>query len=115
MNMSSYVFDKNKNLILKKEIFSGEILSRLEAIARLNKILSDFSKIKIIHLLSMGEINVTEIVGKLNLSQSLISHHLATLRQAGLVKSKKNKKMVFYKLTDYGKEIVSKFLNLPWD
>lgn len=111
MNMPSYILDENKNLKLKQEIFSNEILSRLEALSRLNKILSDFSKIKILYLLSQGETNVTQIVKELKLSQSLISHHLATLRRYNLVSFKKISKTVYYSLSSLGHSAIEKYVS----
>lgn len=110
MNMPSYIRDNRGNLILKKEIFTIEILSKLKMVSNLNKILSDFTKIKILFLLSHGEANVTSIVKDISVSQSLISHHLATLRHCNLVVSKKVSKTVYYSLTPLGKSALEKYV-----
>lgn len=109
MNMSSYVIDERGKLKLKTEIFSNQILLQLEALAKLNKILSDFTKLKIIYLLNLGELNVTQIVNELKASQSLISHHLATLRREKIVTSKRVSKIVYYSLSPFGKSILEKY------
>jgi DNA-binding transcriptional ArsR family regulator len=41
---------------------------------------------------------VTDIYNKLNLEQSVASQHLAILRHAAIVKTKKSEKFVFYSL-----------------
>ena len=111
MNMPSYILDEKGKLKLKTEIFSSQILSQLEALAGLNKILSDFTKLKIIYLLSLGELNVTQIVSELKASQSLVSHHLATLRRSKIVTSRRMSKIIFYSLSPLGKSIIDKFIS----
>jgi DNA-binding transcriptional ArsR family regulator len=53
------------------------------------KLLSDESKLKIIKHLMLGEECVCQIAEKLGLEQSLVSHHLSKLREAGLIKDRK--------------------------
>ena len=43
-------------------------------------------------------------------SQNLVSHHVRTLRTHGLVRSRREGKMVMYALTDEGRELVSTVL-----
>lgn len=43
-------------------------------------------------------------------SQNLVSHHLRTLRSAGLVRSRREGKMVMYALTDAGAALVESVL-----
>lgn len=111
MNMPSYIVDGSGRLILKKELFNEDILSRLRTRSKINKILSDFTKLKILYLLSFGELNVSEIVKHLSLSQSLISHHLATLRMYKIVNFQKESKIVFYSLSKLGEQLIEKYVN----
>jgi DNA-binding HxlR family transcriptional regulator len=41
------------------------------------------------------------------MSQSLISHHLADLRQANLVVNQKKGRRVYYQLTNLGQQLVA--------
>lgn len=109
--MPSYIVDERGKLKLKKEIYSQQVLIHLEALSRLNRILSDLNKLKILYLLSLGEINVTHIVNEIRASQSLISHHLATLRKEKIVTSKKISKVVYYSLSPLGKTIIEKYVS----
>ena len=45
-------------------------------------------------------------------SQSLLSHHLADLRNAGLVETEKKGLRVYYRLTDYGGRVMSVLQNV---
>jgi len=49
------------------------------------KVLSDKNRLRIMALLMRGELCVCEIFTALELPQNLISHHLAVLRQEGLL------------------------------
>jgi DNA-binding transcriptional ArsR family regulator len=64
------------------------------------KIFSDQTRLRIIELLSKGEFCVQDISKKLHVSQSAISHQLATLREQNIVLPRKNGKHVFYALKD---------------
>ena len=70
----------------------------MDECAKLLKALSDDARLKIIALLFDREHCVTELVERLGLSQPLVSHHLAILRSAGIVKVRKDGRRVFYSL-----------------
>lgn len=69
-------------------------------LANLFKILGDPTRTKILYCLAEKELNVTDITKCLNMTKSAISHQLRVLRQAKLVKAKKEGKEVFYSLDD---------------
>lgn len=57
-------------------------------------------RLEILKLLHRNEkITVTEIYTKLNVEQAIVSHHLAILRRAGFVTTKKESKYVYYALS----------------
>ncbi len=64
------------------------------------KMLSDESRLKIIKLLSQGEMDVSTIIDKLAINQSLVSHKLKELRENGLVISYRSGKNIIYKISD---------------
>lgn len=84
----------------------------LDSLSSLLKIVGEQSRLQILCILRQGEHCVCEILDYLDLSQSLISHHLKDLKEAGIVKSKKNGLNVYYKLTKKGKKIVDKVFEL---
>ena len=45
-----------------------------------------------------GKMTVSEIYGRLRLEQSVASQHLAIMRRAGIVKTERDKKFVYYRL-----------------
>lgn len=64
------------------------------------KVLGDSTRIKILYALFSSEMCVQDLTEVLNMKQSAISHQLRILKQAGLVKYRKNGKHVFYSLDD---------------
>lgn len=82
---------------LKNEIPSDELISRL---AEVFKIFGDNTRIRILWTLFDKELCVFDISETLRMSQSAISHQLRTLKQARLVKARRNGKNTFYSLDD---------------
>jgi ArsR family transcriptional regulator len=62
--------------------------------------LADPTRLRLLLLLREGEICVCHLVGALELSQPQISKHLAALRQAGLVNSRKDGLWRHYSLAE---------------
>lgn len=87
--------DENK----MKEIIVEE-REIIEDMALLFKMFADPTRLRILQVLMNCKMNVCEIASALKMTQSAISHQLATLKMATLVKSSKNGKEVFYSLAD---------------
>lgn len=62
------------------------------------KALADPTRQEIMELICCRELSVGEIVETVGVSQPTVSHHLAILRQAGLVKVRNEGKQTFYTL-----------------
>lgn len=69
-------------------------------VAETFKILGDTTRIKILQILSRRELCVCDIAAVTEMGQSAISHQLRLLRNARLVKYRKEGKMVWYSLDD---------------
>lgn len=64
--------------------------SQVEDLAKQLDLLADETRLKIMALLTKGEVCVCEIVDALQLPQSLVSHHLSVLRSHGLVRDRRD-------------------------
>ena len=64
------------------------------------RLLGDPTRIKLLHALSQRELCVCDLANLLSMSQSAISHQLAMLRGANLVKFRKEGKIAHYALKD---------------
>jgi len=67
-------------------------------LARLFHALSDATRVEILERLRRGERCVCELTDVLDASQSRLSFHLKTLREAGLVTDRKDGRWVYYTL-----------------
>jgi len=65
------------------------------------KILSDPTRLKILSAVGDGEVCVCCISEVLGMSMSAVSHQLKTLRQAHLVKSRRDGRNIYYSLDDH--------------
>jgi len=64
------------------------------------KVLGDSTRIKILYALFQAEMCVCDIAALLGMTQSSISHQLRVLKQARIVKYRRDGKVVFYSLDD---------------
>ncbi len=85
---------------------------KLYDLAELFKVFGDSTRIKIIWALFEEEMCVCDIACLLNMTQSAISHQLRVLKQARLVKPRRDGKNVYYSLDDqHIEEIFNQGLN----
>ncbi len=64
------------------------------------KVFADSTRIRILYILSDGELCVNDIATGLEMSQSSISHQLRILKQNRLVKFRRDGKTIYYSLAD---------------
>lgn len=76
------------------EVRAGEAESLLSLLANKRRL------IILCHLLKDGELSVGEIVKRLDLTQSALSQHLALMRGAGVVTTRREGTTIYYSLTD---------------
>lgn len=69
-------------------------------LAELFKVFGDSTRTRILWALDEAEMCVCDIAYLLNMTQSAISHQLRVLKQAKLVKHRREGKIVFYSLED---------------
>ena len=69
-------------------------------LSELFKALGDYTRVRILHALSVNELCVCALAEVLDMSQSAVSHQLRLLRAAKLVRFRKEGKNVYYALDD---------------
>lgn len=95
-----------------------ELTDRTRAVAALRfRALGDETRLRLLYLLNDGERAVGDLMDATGLGQSLVSHHLRTLRQAGLVSTRRDGRWVFYGIVDpavaSAAEVLSDLIKLP--
>ncbi len=81
-------------------------------ITRILKNLGEPSKLRILLLLRNGPLPVCVISYTLELDQTLVSHHMKSLRKSGLIESIRAGKFKLYKLTEQTRELLDTLLEL---
>ena len=71
-----------------------------DELAQLFKVLGDNTRIRILDALYRSELCVCDLTALLGMNQSAVSHQLRVLRDARIVKSRKQGKNVLYSLDD---------------
>ncbi|MBE6878274.1 MAG: winged helix-turn-helix transcriptional regulator [Ruminococcaceae bacterium] len=74
--------------------------SRIDALSAFFKMMGDPTRIKMMYLMSRGEVCVQDIASALGMTKSAISHQLSGLKASGIVKSRRDGKNVFYSIDD---------------
>jgi ArsR family transcriptional regulator, arsenate/arsenite/antimonite-responsive transcriptional repressor len=83
----------------------------LDSLDSIFKALADPTRIRILGLLTAGEICVCHIHESLRLPQPLVSRHLAYLRRAGLVETRKEGLWVHYRMATRRDDVTGTLLN----
>jgi DNA-binding transcriptional ArsR family regulator len=67
---------------------------------QITKALADPSRVRILLALQKGELCVCQITELFGFAPSTISKHLSVLHQAGLIRSRKTERWVYYRLSE---------------
>ncbi|MBW8348748.1 metalloregulator ArsR/SmtB family transcription factor [Bacillus sp. IITD106] len=71
---------------------------QLNKIVEFHKALGDLTRIKIIALLQQGPLHGQAIAEKLGLKPPTITHHIAKLREVGLIRERRDKNTIYFSL-----------------
>ena len=83
---------------LRAELFEPDLVS---ALADTFKVLGDATRVRMLDVLSRGELCVGDLAEVLGLSESAVSHQLRLLRNARLVRQRREGQMMIYALDDH--------------
>ena len=72
----------------------------LEGMEQFFKVLGDSTRLRILYALLAGELCVCDLGETLSMSVSAVSHQLAVLKTARLVRHRRDGKVVYYSLSD---------------
>ena len=72
----------------------------LDGAAEAFRLLGDPGRLRIVQALSVEELCVCDLAAFVNASSSAVSHQLRLLKQARVVKSRREGKVVYYRLDD---------------
>jgi ArsR family transcriptional regulator, lead/cadmium/zinc/bismuth-responsive transcriptional repressor len=70
------------------------------ALAETFRALGDATRVRILHALSHAEVCVCDLAASMNVTESAVSHQLRLLRNLRLVKSRRDRRHIYYALAD---------------
>ena len=91
------LLDKRTQGLIEDYVPQGDIL---EGVVCFFSVFADYTRIKILTALAISELCVTDLSRILGINQTTVSHQLRFLKSAGIVKSVRQGKIVFYSLTN---------------
>ena len=91
------LLDKRTQNLIEDYVPKGEIL---EGIVCFFSVFADYTRVKILSALAISELCVTDLSRILDINQTTVSHQLRFLKSAGIVRSVRQGKIIFYSLTD---------------
>ena len=91
------LLDKRTQNLIEDYVPQGDIL---EGIVCFFSVFADYTRVKILSALAISEICVTDLSRILDINQTTVSHQLRFLKSAGIVKSVRQGKIIFYSLAD---------------
>jgi len=71
-----------------------------EDVANVFRVLSDPTRVAIVHALSLAELCNCDLASILGISESAVSHQMRELRLMKIVSAERRGRMVYYRLTD---------------
>ena len=90
-------YHEDRVAAVNEDLPADEVLYDL---AELFKMFADSTRVKILYALFESELCVCDIAELLGMSQSAISHQLRVIKQAKLIKNRRDGKTIFYSLAD---------------
>lgn len=91
------LLDKRTKQLVEDYVPKGEML---EGIVCFFSVFADYTRVRILSALAISELCVTDVSVLLEINQTTVSHQLRFLKSAGIVKSRRQGKIVFYSLCD---------------
>ena len=91
------LLDKRTQRLIEDYVPQGDIL---EGVVCFFSVFADYTRVKILSALAISELCVTDLSRILQINQTTVSHQLRYLKSAGIVKSVRQGKIIFYSLAD---------------
>lgn len=98
MNICSYVFIFEGACVKNRKVKFDE--REYEELADFFSLFGDRARLKILAALMQGEVRVKDLAESVEMTQSAVSHQLRVLKQARVVRTRRDGKNMFYSLDD---------------
>ena len=89
------LLDKRTQRLIEEYVPQGDIL---EGVVCFFSVFADYTRVKILSALAISELCVTDLSRILEINQTTVSHQLRLLKNLNAVTTRRQGKVVFYKL-----------------
>lgn len=97
---NKFLYDIQDEKLVKEAIKNTPKVEHIEHLADFYKVMGDGTRLKLLITMETGEFCVSDLANIVNMTRSAVSHQLKALKNAKLVKSRKEGKTVYYSLDD---------------
>ncbi len=97
MTTETLLLDKRTQGLVEDYVPQGDIL---EGVVCFFSVFADYTRVKLLSALAITDMCVTDLSRILKINQTTVSHQLRFLKSAGIVRSMRQGKIVFYSLVD---------------
>ena len=100
MDSQNFPYEIQNKELVYEVIEQAPQWETIEKLADFYKVMGDPTRLRLLISLESGELCASDLANITSMSRSAVSHQLKSLRQANLVKFRKEGKTVFYSLDD---------------
>jgi DNA-binding transcriptional ArsR family regulator len=76
------------------------MMKNIDKLSKMFKVLGDANRLRIVASIGRESRSVTEVINATGLSQTLVSFHLRALRNADIVRTKRDGPFIYYSLSE---------------
>ena len=91
------LLDKRTQMLVEDYVPQGDVL---EGVVCFFSVFADYTRVKLLSALAISEMCVTDLSRILKINQTTVSRQLRFLKSAGMVKSTRQGRVVFYALAN---------------
>ncbi len=100
MNQKEFLYEIQDEKLVQEALQNTPDIRCIESLADFYKVMGDVTRLKLLISMETGEFCASDLANLVNMSRSAVSHQLKALKNAKLIKSRKEGKVVYYSLDD---------------
>lgn len=100
MDDKNYLYEVQDLEMVKKATKNMPCQEEIELLSDFFKVMGDSTRLRLLMALENGELCVSDLSNVSNMTRSAVSHQLKTLKNAKLIKSRRDGKTIYYSLDD---------------
>ncbi|MBB5183768.1 ArsR/SmtB family transcription factor [Catenisphaera adipataccumulans] len=100
MEKKDFLYEPQNEAQVLQAVQTTPSIDHIERLADFYKVMGDATRLKLLIAMENGEFCVSDLANVVHMTRSAVSHQLKALKNAKLVKSRRDGKIVYYSLDD---------------